>query len=114
MGGVQVEIMKKTEQKYREKQDENIVKEAWVNEKVGNIGTISQNWDSFFGTIWSTVDQKNVRKRPISPTHCFYISPWDLPTFSGRAKNASFGPRSYSKGPDHAFQHVLTTETPCM
>ena len=33
-----------------------------------------QNTDPVSGTIWSTMDSKNVRKRPFSPTHCFYNS----------------------------------------
>ena len=54
---------------------------------------ISQNTDSFFGTIWSTMGQKKVRKRSFFPAHCFLHFPWDLPTFSaeGPIPNAQKG-----------------------
>ena len=77
----------------------------------------SQNTDSFFGTIWPSVDPKTVRKRPFFPTHCFYTSPGICRRFwpevlTQTPKNAVFQPRSYSKGPNHALEKVLTKETP--
>ena len=50
----------------------------------------------------------------------FYISPWDLSTFSAERvpsqtpKKALFHPKSHSKGPKHALANVLTIETPDM
>ena len=64
---------------------------------------------------WSTIDPKNVRKRFLDAL--FFHFPWDLQTFSAQgpipnAPKRLFGPRSFSKGPDHALVKVLS-ETPC-
>ena len=53
------------------------------------------------------------------PTHCFYTSPGICRRFwtevlTQTPKNAVFHPRSYSKGPNHALEKVLTKETPGM
>ena len=59
-----------------------------------------------------------VQNWSFSPTHCFLRSPWDLPTILARGprpkrpKTPFFRPRSYSKGPNHALEKVLTNETP--
>ena len=58
-----------------------------------------------------------LRKRPFFPTHCFYVSPGICRRFSPQVlfqtpKKALFRPRSYSKGPNHALEKVLTNETP--
>ena len=76
-----------------------------------------QKWSPFLGTIWPSMDRKKVRKRPCSPTHCFYVSPGICRRFrpkvlSQTPKNAVFDPRSQSKGPNHALKKVLTNETP--
>ena len=70
-----------------------------------------------FGTIWPSVDPKKVQNWPFSPTHCFYVSPGICRRFwpevlTQTPKNAVFRPRSYSKGPNHALEKVLTKETP--
>ena len=67
-----------------------------------------QNTDSVFRTIWPSTDPKKVRKRSFFPTHCSLHFPMDLLTFSAEGpsqthNNAFLGPRSYSKGPNHAF-----------
>ena len=77
----------------------------------------SQNMVSFFGTVWPSKDRKKVQKWPFSPTHCFYVSPGICRRFwtevlTQTPKNAVFRPRSYSKGPNHALEKVLTKETP--
>ena len=54
-----------------------------------------------------------------SPTHCFTL-PMGFTDVFGRkalfqaAKNALLGPRSESKGPNHALEKVPTNETPCI
>ena len=65
------------------------------------------------------MDRKKVRKRPFSPTHCFHVSPGICRRFwpevlTQTPKNVVFRPRSYSKGPNHALEKVLTKETPCI
>ena len=79
----------------------------------------SQNMVSFFGTVWPSKDRKKVQNWPFSPTHCFYVSPGICRRFwtevlTQTPKNAVFRPRSYSKGPNHALEKVLTKETPGM
>ena len=62
---------------------------------------------------------KKVRKRPCFPDALLFlhVSLWILPTFSDvgscskRPKKALFHRMSYSKGPNHAFEKVLTNET---
>ena len=78
-----------------------------------------QNTNSVFGTIWPSVDPKMVQNWSFSPTHCFYVFPGICRRFwpevlTQTPKNAVFRPRSYSKGPNHALEKVLTKETPCM
>ena len=63
------------------------------------------------------MDPKKVQNWPFSPTHCFYVSPGICRRFwtevlTQTPKNAVFHPRSYSKGPNHALEKVLTKETP--
>ena len=65
------------------------------------------------------MDRKKVRKRSFFPTHCFYTFPGICRRFwpevlTQTPKNAVFRPRSYSKGPNHALEKVLTKETPCI
>ena len=77
----------------------------------------SQNMVSFFGTVWPSKDRKKVQNWSFSPTHCFYVSPGICRRFwpevlTRTPKNAVFRPRSYSKGPNHALEKVLTKETP--
>ena len=72
---------------------------------------------SFFGTVWPSKDRKKVQNWPFSPTHCFYVFPGICRRFwpevlTQTPKNAVFRPRSYSKGPNHALEKVLTKETP--
>ena len=71
----------------------------------------------FFGTVWPSKDRKKVQNWPFSPTHCFYVFPGICRRFwpevlTQTPKNAVFRPRSYSKGPNHALEKVLTKETP--
>ena len=49
---------------------------------------------------------KTVQKKSFFPTHCFFN------TFPGICRKAFLGPRSLSKGPNHALEKVLTKETP--
>ena len=58
-----------------------------------------KTWSPFFGTMWPSMDRKKVRKRPFSPTHCFYVSPGICRRFRPKVlsqtfKNAVFRPRS--------------------
>ena len=52
------------------------------------------------------------------PNALFLRFHWDLPTifamgsYPKRQKKALFGQKSYSKGPNHALEKVLTNETP--
>ena len=59
-----------------------------------------------------------VQNWSFSPTHCFHVSPGICRRFwpevlTQTPQNAVFRPRSYSKGPNHALEKVLTKETPC-
>ena len=80
------------------------------------VGKIIKPRTPVFGTLCPSMDRKKVRKRPVFPTHCFLHFPWDLPTIFARGpipkrpKKALFCPRSYSKGPNHALEKVLTNE----
>ena len=76
-----------------------------------------QNMVSFFGTIWPPTDPKKVQNWPFSPTHCFHVFPGISRRFwpevlTQTPQNAVFHPKSYSKGPNHALEKVLTKETP--
>ena len=57
-----------------------------------------QNTDSSSGTIWSTMDQKSVGKRPFSPTHCLFTLPlgftdvFDQRVLFQKSKNCLSGP----------------------
>ena len=68
-------------------------------------------------TLGKSKDRKKVQNWPFPPTHCFYVSPGICRRFwpevlTQTPKNAVFRPRSYSKGPNHALEKVLTKETP--
>ena len=73
---------------------------------------------SFFWHDLAIHGPENGPKLIIFPNALFLRFPWDLPTILVRGpnpnapKNAVFDPRSYSKGPNHALEKVLTNETP--
>ena len=73
-----------------------------------------------FGTIWSTMDRKHPKTAIFPDALFFYTSPGICRRFptSGPIPNAPkrhfFYRRSYTTGPNHALEKVLTTETPCM
>ena len=78
----------------------------------------SQTADSVFGTIWPSTDRKKGPKTVLFPNALSLRFHWDWPTifamgsYPKRQKKALFGQRSYSKGPNHALEKVLTNETP--
>ena len=79
-----------------------------TRETLGNHKTCLFFWHDM-------VDPKKVQNWPFCPTHCFYVSPGICRRFwteTQTPKNAVFRPRSYSKGPNHALEKVLTKETP--
>ena len=84
----------------------------------GNIGKIIKTWSLF----WHDLAIQGPKKGPklaTFPNALFLRFPWDLPTILARGltqtpQNAVFRPRSYSKGPNHALEKVLTKETPGM
>ena len=72
-----------------------------------------------FSTILPSTDPKTVQKRSFSPTHCFYTFPGIYRRFWPEVlpqtpKNTFIGPKSCSKGPNHALDKVPTSETPCI
>ena len=75
------------------------------------------NTDSVFDAIWSTMVQKRSENGNFSQTHCFHISPGIGRRFRPKVlfqtpQKALFYPRSCSKGPSHALEKVLSSETP--
>ena len=71
--------------------------------------------------LWHGMAIHGPKKGPklvIFPNALFLRFPWDLPTilarrsYPKRPKTPLFRPRSYSKGPNHALEKVLTNETP--
>ena len=70
----------------------------------------------FFGTIWSTMDQKTSENGHF-PRRIVFTLLLGFAVFRPQvpfqtAKNAVFSPKSESKSPDHALEKVLTDETP--
>ena len=72
--------------------------------------------------FWHDVANHGPNERPkkatLSRRIVFYTSPWDSLTFSAERpfqtpKKAFLYPKSYYKGPNHASEKVLTSETPC-
>ena len=65
------------------------------------------------------MDQKKAKNGHFLQRIVFHF-PWDLPTFPAESsitnaqKRLFLGPKSYSKGPNHALEKVLTSETPCI
>ena len=86
----------------------------------GNIGKIVKTRTPFFGHDMAIQGPKTVRKRPFSPTPCFYTSPRICRRFwpevlTQTPKNAVFLPKvliQTKKGPNHTLEKVLTNETP--
>ena len=82
---------------------------------MGNNGTIVKTRTPFLSRYGQPWTQQTSENSHFSPTHCFYIVlgicrrfPTSGPIPNGK-KCLFLGPRSYSKGPDHAFQKVLTS-----
>ena len=86
------------------------------NKNVGNSWKIAKTRTPFLAQQGQWLPKK-VRKQPFSPTHCFNAFPtscWRFPTWVlvRTPKKALFYRKSYSKGPTHALEKVLTKQTP--
>ena len=80
------------------------------------LGTLSKHGLLFWHDI-AIHGPKKVQNWQFFPNALFLRFPWDLPTILARGPNPNpktpfFYPRSYSKGPNHALEKVLTNETP--
>ena len=85
---------------------------AKTQETLGNY----QNMVSCFRTIWSTMDPKQVKNGHF-PQRLVFALLLGFATFSAEgpipnAQKTLFYRTSYSKGPNHALEEVLTRETP--
>ena len=69
----------------------------------------------FIGTTWSSMDKKKRSKNGhLSDTFAGICRRFRPKALFQTPKNAFLGPRSYSKGPNHALGKILTSETPRM
>ena len=69
----------------------------------------------FIGTTWSSMDKKKRSKNGhFSDTFAGICRRFRPKALFQTPKNAFLGPRSHSKGPNHALEKVLTSETPRM
>ena len=88
-------------------------------ENARNNGKIVKTWSSFLARYGHSWTRKKSKIGHFSQRIVLHISPgigrrFRPKVLSQTPKKALFGQRSYSKGPNHALEKVLTNETPCI
>ena len=84
----------------------------------GKLSTHGLRFLARYGQPWTLLPSPPQKKGPktvIFPTHVFwgiYRHFPDMGSYSKRHPKGIFHQRSHSKGPDHALEEVLTSETP--
>ena len=109
--------MGKHGQQHRLKTWSNSLEKKHKTQNIGKIVKTRSPLLARHGHLWT---KKKGPKTVIFSNALFFHFPWDLPTFSAESsitnaqKRLFLGPKSYSKGPNHALEKVLTSETPCI